>query len=117
MNPLLLEITIPVAGFGLVMGGAIGWDRLREPFRDPWRNAVVRDRRTFKRAGRRIERLLEIGEPDRARYVVISAVNWLTSQTHIGRPARRARYGRLLGEWNVRYASMAEQWELRLMGG
>lgn len=47
----------PVAAVVLVVGAVIGWDRLREPHRDPARPMAVVDRRTYQAAVRRIARL------------------------------------------------------------
>jgi hypothetical protein len=85
----------------------VGWDRLREPHRDPTRPFAVVDLRTYRDAQRRIERLLAAGHPIRARYLMHAICAWLRSEVHTGRRSRRAKRAAALEQWELRLEQLA----------
>ncbi len=101
MSTVLLAVG-PIALFALVMGVAIGWDRLREPHRDPRRSFAVVDARTCRDARRRVERLTAAGDWSHAWYGTVAICTWLNHEKHHGRPARRARLAAELADWTAR---------------
>jgi hypothetical protein len=102
VNPILMGL-IPVTGIALIFAAVVGWDRLREPHRDPTRPFAVVDLRTYHDAQRRIERLLAADDPTRARHLIHAICQWLRYEVRTGRPSRR-----------VKQAAELEQWELQL---
>ncbi|MFI7608865.1 hypothetical protein ACIBTV_27645 [Micromonospora sp. NPDC049366] len=75
---------------GLVVGAVIGWDRWREPRRDPRRPVGVADRRTCRYALARVGRLDLTDDRDRMTAVghLTAARTWLRYELRTG-PRRR----------------------------
>lgn len=75
----------------LVMLAAIGWDRWREPRRDPRRPMAVVDRRTLRDALARVDRLDLTDDRDRAvaTGLLTGARKWLRYEFHTGPKRRR----------------------------
>lgn len=103
MKPILFGAIPPLAVL-LILAAAIVWDRLREPHRDLRRPFAVVDRRTYRDAQRRIQRLRAAGDDLHARYLMHAVCVWLRREILTGRASRR-----------LRYAADLEQWELRLV--
>jgi len=77
-------------GMALVMGVVIGWDRWREPRRDPRRVMAVVDRRTLRDALRRADRLDLTDDAERRAIIghLTAARMWLIGEIRVG-PRRR----------------------------
>jgi hypothetical protein len=105
VNPILG--LIPLATIALIFGAVIGWDRLREPHRDPTRPMGVVDARTYRDAQRRIGRLLDAGDVLHARYLMHAICVWLRREIHTGRTSRRLLRARQLEQWELRLAQHA----------
>lgn len=103
MNPVVLALLGP-AGIGLVLGVVILIDRLREPHRDPRRPCVVVDRRTFRDARRRVEKLAAAGDFSRAWAGCVAICTWLKSERHYGNARRRAWFAEQLATWTAQRA-------------
>jgi hypothetical protein len=69
------------------MTAVIGWDRLREPRRDPARPFAVVDHRTYRDGQRRLSRLA--GDTQHALYVIEAMRQWLRGEIHTGPKRRR----------------------------
>lgn len=80
---------LPALSVPLFLGAVIAWDRLREPHRDPRRPFAVVNRRTYRDAQRRLERLLDMGEVVKALVLTMSMCGWLRQEVHVGRRSRR----------------------------
>ncbi len=106
MTPLLTAL-IPLAACALIFGAVVGWDRLREPHRDPTRPMAVVDARTYRDAQRRIRRLLDAGDTMRARFLMHAICVWLRSEVHTGRTSRRVHRAAALEQWQLRLAQTA----------
>lgn len=106
MSTALLAAAPPVA-VGLVMGGVIAWDRLREPHRDLRRPIAVVDRRTFRDAHRRVEKLAAGGDFERAWAGCVAICVWLKSERHYGGRRRRAWFASRLETWTARRAEFS----------
>ena len=102
----VIEAAAGPVGVGATIGAAAAWDHLREPHRPARRPFAVVDRRTYRQAVRRIERLVASGDPHdlvAARHGATAVCVWLRSERNMaGRAARR-----------VALASTLERWELR----
>ncbi|MEO6090974.1 MAG: hypothetical protein ABIQ18_48515 [Umezawaea sp.] len=105
MHQILLALAGPAA-IGLVLGIAIGWDRLREPHRPLTRPTVVVDRRTFRDARRKVERLVAAEEWMHAYAVATAICKWLGNERHYGRATRRRRLAAELETWTARKQEM-----------
>jgi hypothetical protein len=62
--------------------------------------AVV-DGRTYRDAQRRIQRLLDVGDTMRARYLMHAICVWLHSEVNTGRKSRRPRRAADLEQWQL----------------
>ncbi|MBW4722403.1 hypothetical protein [Saccharothrix obliqua] len=105
---VLMALTPPAAA-GVVLGGVILWDRLREPHRDPAKPFAVVDARTFRDGRRRYDRLVAAGDWSHAHAVATAICVWLRHERHHGRAARRRRLDAQLGVWTAR-AQEAKPW-------
>lgn len=92
----------PLALFVLVMGTAIVWDKLREPYRGLLRPIVVVDQNTYQAACRRVELLIDAGEAPRARAGMIAIRIWLATEVRTGPGRHRLRRARQLEYWEAR---------------
>lgn len=101
MSPALLAVLVPLAVV-LIVGTAIAWDKLREPFRDPRTPCAVVDERTFRVARRRIERLVAIEEWTAAYAGATAICIWLKSERHFGSRRRQQRLAAELERWTAR---------------
>lgn len=89
-----------------VIGAVIGWDRWREPRRDPRSPIAVVDRRTLGDALRRVGRM-DLDDPADAIWAaghLTAARLWLRVEVRLVRSRRR----------RVEYAAVLERVELRL---
>jgi hypothetical protein len=86
----------------LVVGAAIAWDKLREPFRDPRTPCAVVDMRTFRAAQRRVERLVAMEEWTTAYAGATAICIWLRSERHYGSRRRQQRLAAELERWTAR---------------
>lgn len=105
MHPILLALAGPAA-IGLVLGAAILWDRLREPHRSLTRSTVVVDRRTYRDARRKVERLVAAEDWTRAHAAATAICQWLGHERHYGRDARRRRRAADFETWTARKQEM-----------
>jgi len=103
MGHLLPALLIP-AGVIAVMGLVILFDRLREPHRDPRELCAVVDRRTFRDATRRVDKLAAAGDFTRAWAGTVSICTWLKSERLYGSASRRAWFATQLEIWTARRA-------------
>lgn len=101
MSEVLLGV-IPLATLGLVFGGVVLWERFREPRRDPRRIMAVVDRRTYRNACRRVDKLVRQGDWTRAHAHAVAICQWLNYEQHHGRRLRRERLAADLEVWTAR---------------
>lgn len=112
MNQILLAIAGP-ALIGAVIGAVILWDRLREPHRNLYRPVTVVDRRTYKDAVRRIERLASLGEWTKAHNGTVAILTWLNGERGLGSPRRKQWVAAQLEHWQARKAEFDPKAEVR----
>lgn len=110
----LLPVLLVPAGVLAVLGLVIGFDRLREPHRDPRKPCAVVDRRTFRDATRRVNKLAAAGDFTRAWCGAVSICVWLKSERHYGSPRRRAWFATQLEIWTARRAEFTPLGEATL---
>lgn len=94
------------ASVGVVMGGAVLWDRLRERHRDITRPTVVVDARTYRDARRRVTRLVDAEDWTRAYRAATAICVWLGHERHYGRASRQRRLTADLAHWSARKQEM-----------
>lgn len=108
MNPVELALLGPAA-VAVVLGSVIGFDRLREPHRDLRRPCAVVDKRTFRDARRRVEKLAASGDFGRAWAGCVAICTWLKAERLYGGPRRRAWFARELEVWTARRSEFNPQ--------
>ena len=108
MQSLIMAVAGPSAA-GLVLGSVILWDRCREPHRDPRRTTVVVDQHTYRDACKRVDRLIDLGEPHRAWMASVAICLWLRSEVRYGRPRRRLGRAVDLERWELRRDTLATE--------
>ena len=104
-STILLALAGPAA-IGLVLGTSILWDRLREPHRDITRPTVVVDKRTYRDARRRVERLVTAQDWTRAYAAATAICVWLGHERHFGRAGRKRRLAADFDAWTARKQEM-----------
>ncbi|MFC9250637.1 hypothetical protein [Amycolatopsis thailandensis] len=96
----IIALAAGPAAYGIGYFGPWLFDKIREPFRDPRRPAgPVVDRRTYRLVQRRVARLVELEEWNRAQAGAHSLCAWLRQKRHEGSPRNRERMNAALATW------------------